>query len=92
MKQVVFLGASGRCVMPLARKQWAASDEPHQLVLVEDHAPAVEFNGHQVITYDEWLALTCAPRVMCNGTVLVEDHGMLAPAPSSNWVSLAIPW
>ena len=92
MKRVVFLGASGRCVMPLARQQLAASDEPHQLVLVEDHPPAVESNGHQVISYDEWLALTCAPGVMCNGNVLEEDHGTLAPALSSNWASLAIPW
>lgn len=58
MKQVAIFGASGfgREVMPLARQQWAASGETHQLVFVDDHPPAAECNGYRVLTYAEWLA------------------------------------
>lgn len=57
MKQVAIYGASGfgREVMPLARRQWAPSDEPHQLVFVDDHPHVTEINGHKVLTYAEWL-------------------------------------
>lgn len=59
MKQIAIFGASGcgRGVMPLARQQWANSGEPHQLTFVDDQPPAAEINGHQVLTYKEWLAL-----------------------------------
>ena len=58
MKQVAIFGASGfgREVMPLARQQWAAIGEMHQLVFVDDDPPAKEINGHRVLTYAEWLA------------------------------------
>lgn len=58
MKQVAIFGASGfgREVMPLARQQWAAGGETHQLVFVDDHPAAAHCNGHPVLTYDQWLA------------------------------------
>lgn len=64
MKQVAIFGASGcgRGVMPLARQQWAASGEPHQLVFVDDSPPAAECNGHRVLRYAEWLALPASSR------------------------------
>jgi sugar O-acyltransferase (sialic acid O-acetyltransferase NeuD family) len=57
MKQVAIFGVSGcgRGVMPLARKQWADSGEPHQLVFVDDNPPAPECNGHRVLTYAAWV-------------------------------------
>ena len=64
MKQIAIFGASGcgRGVMPLARQQWFASGEPHQLVFVDDHPPAAECNGHRVQTYAEWLAQPASSR------------------------------
>jgi sugar O-acyltransferase (sialic acid O-acetyltransferase NeuD family) len=63
MKQIPIFGSSGfgREVMPLARQKWAASHEPHQMVFVDDH-PAAECNGHQVLTYAEWLAQPACSR------------------------------
>jgi sugar O-acyltransferase (sialic acid O-acetyltransferase NeuD family) len=57
MKQIAIYGASGcgRGVMPIARKQWLASGEPHQLVFVDDNPSRMGVNGHAVISYDEWL-------------------------------------
>jgi sugar O-acyltransferase (sialic acid O-acetyltransferase NeuD family) len=48
--------------MPLARQQWAASGQAHQLVFVDDHPTAAECNGHRVLTYAEWLALPASSR------------------------------
>lgn len=64
MKQVAIFGASGcgRGVMPLARQQWSASGEHHQLVFVDDNPPADECNGHKVLTYAEWLAQPASSR------------------------------
>lgn len=64
MKQVAIFGASGcgRGVMPLARQQWAASGELHQLVFVDDHPPVADSNGHRVLTYAEWLAQPASSR------------------------------
>jgi sugar O-acyltransferase (sialic acid O-acetyltransferase NeuD family) len=64
MRQVAIFGASGcgREVMPLARQQWAACGEPHQLVFVDDAPPAPECNGHRVLTYAEWLAQPASSR------------------------------
>ena len=66
MKQVAIFGASGcgRGVMPLAREQWAALGAPHQLVFVDDTPPAAECNGHQVLTYAQWLALPATERII----------------------------
>jgi sugar O-acyltransferase (sialic acid O-acetyltransferase NeuD family) len=66
MKQVAIFGASGcgRGVMPLAREQWAALGADHQLVFVDDNPPAGECNGHQVLTYDQWLALPASERII----------------------------
>lgn len=57
MKQVAIFGASGcgRGVMPLARAQWAASGEPHELVFVDDNPTTTLVNGHVVLTYAQWL-------------------------------------
>lgn len=64
MKQVAIFGASGcgRGVMPWARQQWSASDEPHQLVFVDDHPTTAECNGHSVLTYNQWMALPATSR------------------------------
>jgi len=64
MKQIAIFGSSGfgRGVMPLARQQWAASGELHQLVFVDDKPPAAECNGHRVLRYAEWLALPATSR------------------------------
>jgi sugar O-acyltransferase (sialic acid O-acetyltransferase NeuD family) len=48
--------------MPLARQQWSASGEHHQLVFVDDNPPADECNGHKVLTYAEWLAQPASSR------------------------------
>ncbi len=58
MIQVAIYGASGcgRGVMPLARNQWAACEQPYELVFVDDSPPAPWVNGHRVLTYAEWLA------------------------------------
>jgi sugar O-acyltransferase (sialic acid O-acetyltransferase NeuD family) len=64
MKQVAIFGVSGcgRGVMPLARQQWAASGELHQLVFVDDQPSAAKCNGHWVLTYAEWLAQPASSR------------------------------
>ena len=64
MKQVAIFGASGfgREVLPLARQQWAASGESHQLVFVDDSPSAVECNGQRVLTYADWLAQPASSR------------------------------
>lgn len=64
MKQVAIFGVSGcgRGVMPLARQQWAASGELHELVFVDDHPTASECNGHRVLTYAEWVAQPASSR------------------------------
>lgn len=64
MIQVAIFGASGcgRGVMPLARQQWVASGQPHQLVFVDDNPPATVINGHPVLTYTDWLALPANSR------------------------------
>ena len=58
MKQVAIFGSSGcgRGVLPLARMQWAAIGEPHELVFVDDSPLASSVNGHLILTYSEWLA------------------------------------
>lgn len=64
MKQIAIFGASGcgRGVLPLARAQWAASGQPHELVFVDDQPPATTVNGHPVLTYAQWLARPAASR------------------------------
>lgn len=64
MKQIAIFGASGcgRGVMPLARQQWAAQGEPYQLWFVDDSPPAPALNGHEVLTYADWLALPATSR------------------------------
>lgn len=75
MKQVAIFGASGcgRGAMPLARRQWASSGQPYQLVFVDDHPPAAECNGHRVLTYAEWLSQPATSRhiniAIANGAV-----------------------
>jgi sugar O-acyltransferase (sialic acid O-acetyltransferase NeuD family) len=64
MKQIAIFGASGfgREVMPLARQQWAASGEPHNLVFVDDEPLTAECNGHPILTYAEWLTQAASSR------------------------------
>jgi sugar O-acyltransferase (sialic acid O-acetyltransferase NeuD family) len=66
MKQVAIFGASGcgRGVIPLAKQQWAASGEPHQLVFVDDHPPAAVVNGYRVLSYAQWLNEPASSRHM----------------------------
>jgi sugar O-acyltransferase (sialic acid O-acetyltransferase NeuD family) len=80
MKQIAIFGASGcgRGVMPLARQQWAASGEPHQLVFVDDNPPAAECNAHRVLTYSEWLAQPASSRHMCIAIARSTVRQMLA--------------
>lgn len=58
MKQVAVFGASGcgRGVLPLARVQWAAISDQHELVFVDDAPQTPYLNGHLVLTYSDWLA------------------------------------
>lgn len=75
MKQVAIFGASGfgREVLPLCRKQWAISGLPHELVFVDDNPLSDEINGHQVLTYADWLAKPAHERyiniAIASGTV-----------------------
>jgi len=64
MKSIAIFGASGcgRGVMPLARLQWPALGEAHQIVFVDDNPSATLLNGHQVLTYANWLTLPAHTR------------------------------
>jgi sugar O-acyltransferase (sialic acid O-acetyltransferase NeuD family) len=64
MKQIAIFGASGcgRGVMPLARAHFSATDETCELVFVDDDPPAPEINGHEVLTYGQWLQRPAADR------------------------------
>lgn len=57
MKQMAIFGASGcgRGVMPLARMQLIDVEPPVELVFVDDNLGGNGVNGHQVLTYQEWL-------------------------------------
>lgn len=57
MKRFAIFGASGcgRGVMPLARYQISQMREQCELVFVDDNPPSPNINGHQVLTYYEWL-------------------------------------
>ena len=48
-------GASGfgREVMPLVRQQLAGSNA--RIVFVDDNPPAIDLNGHSVLTYQQFL-------------------------------------
>lgn len=67
MKQVAIFGASGcgRGVLPLARLQFAAKGDPHELVFVDDNSPACTLNGHAVMTYAQWLERPATSRHIC---------------------------
>jgi sugar O-acyltransferase (sialic acid O-acetyltransferase NeuD family) len=64
MKKVAIFGVGGcgRGTMPLARMQWLASGENHELVFVDDHPSAPECNSHRVLTYADWLAEPASSR------------------------------
>jgi len=59
--------------MPLARSQWSALGEMHQLVFVDDTPPDSSMNGHKVMTYANWLTLPAQSRhiniAIANSTV-----------------------
>lgn len=55
-KYAVFgAGGFGREVLPLVRKQLELQEHPWDLVFVDDHLSGSTFNGHRVVTYQEWL-------------------------------------
>jgi sugar O-acyltransferase (sialic acid O-acetyltransferase NeuD family) len=69
MKRYAIFGASGcgRGVMPLARQQLktALDKGGADLVFVDDHPPAMEVNGHRVLTYAQWMAEPASSRHVC---------------------------
>ena len=54
---MAIFGASGcgRGVMPLARAQFADGESSVEIVFVDDNPRTSRVNGHQVLTYEEWL-------------------------------------
>ncbi len=59
MKRFAIFGASGfgREVLPVARQQLQQMEStPWELVFVDDNPPALEFNGHRILSYAQWLA------------------------------------
>jgi sugar O-acyltransferase (sialic acid O-acetyltransferase NeuD family) len=72
---VGIFGASGcgRGVMPLARQQWSLLDPAAQLVFIDDQPAASVVNGHEVVTYAQWLARPAVSRhvsiAIANSTV-----------------------
>lgn len=64
MKQVAIFGSSGcgRGVMPLARLQFLASEEPFDLVFVDDKPIAKSLNGQEVMTYADWIGRAATSR------------------------------
>lgn len=75
MRQVGIFGASGcgRGVMPFARQQWSLRDPSAQLVFIDDQPAASVVNGHDVVTYAQWLARPAVSRhvniAIANSTV-----------------------
>jgi sugar O-acyltransferase (sialic acid O-acetyltransferase NeuD family) len=75
LKQVAIFGASGcgRGVMPLARQQWFLRDPTAQLVFIDDQPAARSVNGHEVLSYAQWLARPAESRhvniAIANSTV-----------------------
>lgn len=57
MKQMAIFGASGcgRGVMPLARSQFADGESPLEIVFVDDNPRFARVNGHEVLSYKDWL-------------------------------------
>ena len=67
MKRFAILGASGcgRSVLPLVRQQLQSEVAgAFELVFVDDNPIASVVNGHQVMTYDQWLAEPASSRHM----------------------------
>lgn len=53
----------GRGIIPLARAQLVqAGISADQLVFVDDNPPALEVNGHRVLTFEQFLAKDCVER------------------------------
>ena len=48
--------------MPLARAQFLFSNEPYQLVFVDDNATKANINGTSVLSYSEWLSMPASSR------------------------------
>lgn len=69
MKRYAIFGASGcgRGVMPLARQQLqpALDKREADLVFVDDHPPAMQVNGHRILTYVQWMAEPASSRHVC---------------------------
>lgn len=64
MRQIAIFGVGGcgRGVMPLVRKQCEEINLPFNLVFVDDAQTINECNGHEVLTYDQWLSLPATSR------------------------------
>lgn len=63
-------GGAARSVMPLAREQLAALNEPYELAFVEDNPLSSICNGYPVWLYTEWLA---QPSSGCYISILIND-------------------
>jgi sugar O-acyltransferase (sialic acid O-acetyltransferase NeuD family) len=64
MNVIAIYGASGcgRSVMPLVRALWATRVESHRFVFVDDDPPDSVLNGHDVMTYSNFLKLSAESR------------------------------
>jgi len=68
MKRFAIFGASGcgRGVMPLLEQQLQRTESRlWDLVFVDDSPPAPQVNGHNVLTYTQWLSMPATSRHIC---------------------------
>ncbi len=68
MKRFAIFGASGfgREVLPVARQQLQHNEpQPWDLVFVDDTPSVPQVNGHNVMTYTEWLSMPSTSRHIC---------------------------
>ncbi len=58
MKQVAIYGASGcgRGVLPLVREKLEVGEQDYRLVFVDDNSILKTINGHEVLTYAQWMS------------------------------------
>lgn len=66
MRQIAIFGVGGcgRGVLPLARAQLIAEGKEYRLTFVDDNPITPSINGHQVLTYSEWLSQPASSRYM----------------------------
>jgi sugar O-acyltransferase (sialic acid O-acetyltransferase NeuD family) len=73
-KTFAVFGASGfgREVMPLLRAQ-LGTDDRKSIYFVDDEPPSASLNGHQVVTYQEYLDLNAKEKYIC---IAIADSGV----------------